>query len=216
MIGFAGPIEIELDVSRFANDEDTQLIAVVVAAHAENRRKDYRRTEQPIKRGLLEIEGYWSDSVPWYEWMTEPQILQPCANECGLPIYELANVIAYQIRPGNWQVFSWMGMALQGREYEEILTGSLSKYTTELKEMRENGETKARSNFAKIGAMAKLAADPKQKDKQKVRECWDAWQIDLSRYKSKAAFARDMREKFENLDSQPVIEGWCRDWEKQR
>lgn len=56
--------------------------------------------------------------------------------------------------------------------------------------------------------------DPKQKDKTLVRECWDAWQTDQSRYKSKAAFARDMREKFPSLESQPVIEGWCRAWER--
>ncbi len=136
MLGYAGPVEIELDASRFSNDEETHVIAVVVAQHAENRRRNYRAKEQPIKQGLLEIEGYWSDSVPWYEWMTEPQILQPCAEECGLPIFELANVIAYQIRPQNWQVFSWMGMALQGSQYEEILTESLSKHATALAELR--------------------------------------------------------------------------------
>ena len=122
MIGFSSPVEIELDASRFSDDEETRVVAEVVARHAENRRREYKLSEQPIKRGLLEVEGYWSDSVAWYEWLTEPQILQPCAEECGLPIYELANVIAYQIRPINWQVFSWMGLALQGREYEEIIS----------------------------------------------------------------------------------------------
>ncbi len=143
MIEFGGPVEIELDASRFNDDEETRVVAVVVAQHAENRRQEYRAKEQPFKRGLLEIEGYWSDSVPWYEWMTEPQILQPCAEECGLPIFELANVIAYQIRPINWQVYSWMGMALQGREYEEILTNSLSKHTTALVAMREKRRMQA-------------------------------------------------------------------------
>ncbi|CAM8664553.1 hypothetical protein MCEZEM1_01796 [Comamonadaceae bacterium] len=53
----------------------------------------------------------------------------------------------------------------------------------------------------------------KQKDKALVRECWDAWKSKPNSYKSKAAFARDMREKFTNLESQPVIERWCREWE---
>ena len=59
----------------------------------------------------------------------------------------------------------------------------------------------------------KLANDPKQKDKATVRECWDDWQKQPTRYRSKAAFARDMREKFPRLESQPVIERWCREWE---
>jgi hypothetical protein len=62
------------------------------------------------------------------------------------------------------------------------------------------------------GARKKLAADPKQAAKVAVFDCWLSWQKDSSRYKSKAAFARDMLEKFDNLESQPVIEGWCRRW----
>ena len=57
--------------------------------------------------------------------------------------------------------------------------------------------------------------DPKQADKANVRECWADWQKKPDRYKSKAAFARDMRDKFPNLESQPVIEGWCRGWERE-
>lgn len=71
------------------------------------------------------------------------------------------------------------------------------------------------SENAFLGAQAKLAADPKQKDKGLVRECWDEWQVQPNRYKGKAAFARDMLSKFENLQSQPVIEGWCRLWERE-
>ena len=71
------------------------------------------------------------------------------------------------------------------------------------------------STNAALGAQAKLAADPKQKDKGLVRECWDEWQAQPHRYKGKAAFARDMLTKFENLQSQPVIEGWCRLWERE-
>jgi hypothetical protein len=145
MIGFNSPAEIELDASRFSDDEETRVVAEVVAKYAEKRRQEYRASEQPIKRGLLAIEGYWSDSVPWYEWMTEPQILQPCAEECQLPIYELANVIAYQMRPINWQVFSWMGAALEGREYGEILSNSLSKYATTLAAIRDKKQVDARS-----------------------------------------------------------------------
>ena len=65
------------------------------------------------------------------------------------------------------------------------------------------------------GAATMLAKSPKQKEKTLVRECWDAWQTSPKNYRSKAAFARDMREKFPNLESQSVIEGWCRAWERE-
>lgn len=70
------------------------------------------------------------------------------------------------------------------------------------------------SRFGKFAANARYLNDPKQKDKAMVRECWDAWQQHPDNYKGKAAFARDMRDKFPNLESQPVIEGWCRAWER--
>ena len=68
------------------------------------------------------------------------------------------------------------------------------------------------SERAKKLVSAKLADEPKQKDKQQVRGCWDEWQKNPTRYKSKAEFARDMLQKFESLISPQVIERWCRDW----
>lgn len=73
----------------------------------------------------------------------------------------------------------------------------------------------ADSTRARLKAIRMHANDPKQADKVLVRECWDDWQKMPDRYDGKAAFARDMRDKFPNLKSQPVIEGWCRAWEKE-
>ncbi|MDR6537292.1 hypothetical protein [Variovorax soli] len=66
---------------------------------------------------------------------------------------------------------------------------------------------------AKLLAKRRLEADPKQGAKKQVRELWDLWQKDPSRYRGKAAFARDMLEKFESLTNQRVIERWCQSWE---
>ena len=95
---------------------------------------------------------------------------------------------------------------------EEVLIVGLSKGTPE---QIEEAVKKKLSEAGRHAAQAKLAADPKQKDKATVRECWDDWKKEPDRYKTKAAFARDMREKFPNLESQPVIEGWCRVWERE-
>lgn len=81
----------------------------------------------------------------------------------------------------------------------------------------------AQLSIQMMGALAKIAKDPKQKVKQEVRECWDEWRKKPSQYKSKSAFARSMLEKFPpdkdekgrtiGLESQRVIERWCKEWE---
>jgi hypothetical protein len=71
------------------------------------------------------------------------------------------------------------------------------------------------SKFATYKAHLRHAKDPKQKDKALVRVCWDAWQRNPDDYGGKAEFANDMKRQFPNLISQPVIEGWCRTWERE-
>ena len=82
-------------------------------------------------------------------------------------------------------------------------------------------QSEAQRTLAIRGIKAKLAKDPKQKDKKLVRECWDDWQRNpfydgKKRYKGKAAFARDMLTKFQSLESSDVIATWCRMWEKEQ
>lgn len=68
-------------------------------------------------------------------------------------------------------------------------------------------------NIATLGAQSKLKSDPKQAAKKLVLEIWEKWRKEPNLYKSKAAFARDMLDKFEELSSQRVIERWCLEWE---
>ncbi len=74
----------------------------------------------------------------------------------------------------------------------------------------------ARRQLAYEGAIEKLRRDPKQREKAFVRECWEKWQQKLDAYRSKAAFARDMLNKCEHLESAKKIEDWCRQWEASR
>lgn len=71
--------------------------------------------------------------------------------------------------------------------------------------------SRQRSNVRK-----KLDADPKQIAKKFVKDCWLTWQEEPERYKSKAAFAKDMlkQEQCKSLESQVKITDWCREWEK--
>jgi hypothetical protein len=75
--------------------------------------------------------------------------------------------------------------------------------------------------IATLGAAAKLAKDPKQREKASVRECWDEWQKTplnrdgTTKYAGKTAFAKDMLTKYESLESVAVISRWCLAWEKE-
>lgn len=90
--------------------------------------------------------------------------------------------------------------------HNAMLNHALSCVDSELRRRTENN---------KKGAQKKIENDPKQKVKLEVKGLWVLWQKDKSRYKSKSAFARDMMGKYEVLESQKVITGWCTQWEKE-
>jgi hypothetical protein len=71
----------------------------------------------------------------------------------------------------------------------------------------------ARTRLGYYAVTEKHKHDPKQRNKAFVRDCWEAWQKHPSNYKGKAAFARDMLDKCEHLESTKTIEDWCRRWE---
>lgn len=76
----------------------------------------------------------------------------------------------------------------------------------------------ADSTRARLKAIRMHEKDPKQADKEKVRELWHDWQRQpftpdgTKKYKGNSAFAHDMLDKFQNLKSQPVIVRWCNQW----
>ena len=73
-----------------------------------------------------------------------------------------------------------------------------------------------RSIIAKKAALVRLAADPRQRAKDFVFNCWQVWREEPERYKFKSDFAKDMlkQKQCESLTSQKVVEDWCREWEK--
>ena len=74
-------------------------------------------------------------------------------------------------------------------------------------------------SIALLGAKARLAKNAKaiaqQTAKENVRARWEEWRAKPSNYSSKAAFARDMLDKYEALTNQNVIVRWCGDWDRQ-
>jgi hypothetical protein len=92
----------------------------------------------------------------------------------------------------------------------------MTKLSAELHQRQElEMRRDIRKSLAQAAARQRVATDPKQVAKQQVRECWDIWKGEPSRYKSKSAFAKDMLSKFEQLESSEVIQRWCREWDSE-
>jgi hypothetical protein len=81
-----------------------------------------------------------------------------------------------------------------------------------LPEEQSRKESKRQSDIAR----QRHASSEKRKALLQVKECWDRWQVSPNDYKSKAAFARAMLDKFENLESSKYIEDQCRAWERKK
>lgn len=71
------------------------------------------------------------------------------------------------------------------------------------------------SDRQRSASLARYSKDPKQMAKAEVRKMWELWRHDPSRYPSKAAFARDMIDKFDELKSTKKVEDWVRGWERE-
>jgi len=95
------------------------------------------------------------------------------------------------------------------------LTSTLLPSRAEQSPLRDALVVPLRKEFALAGAKAKLAKDPKQVAKREVKQWWFRWRENPDWYQGKSSFARAMLDKYPDLTSQPVIEGWCREWEKE-
>lgn len=81
----------------------------------------------------------------------------------------------------------------------------------------QGGKARTGKSGGKGKVEQNLVAAAKAAAKSAVKEWWGRWQRSEITYQSKAEFARAMLDKYQNqLTSQPVIEGWCRLWEKEK
>lgn len=119
--------------------------------------------------------------------------------------------------------------AMARSDYERAMTQCADAFGLLVMDSEKKLSIKNKANRTKISEMPaqilsingkkavekKLQNDPKQAEKAFVKDCWLEWQRNADRYNGKAAFARDMLSKCENLISQKKIEDWCRRWEKE-
>lgn len=110
-------------------------------------------------------------------------------------------------------------------EILDILKGKKEKRETNMVSMAEvmfevakNMHLKLKNRASEIGKNAvsqRYSMDKKQKIKEKVKNEWITIGQENRKRGYKAKFARNMLDKYPLLESYKVIEGWCRDWEKE-
>lgn len=106
---------IHLNPEEFSRDKTAYKIAKAVSAFAEKRRAEYRKKEKPTP-GMLGGTFYYSETVPWHEWLEELDVLGSCADSIGMSMVELSDAIATRIQPPNWKVFALMALAFKWHE----------------------------------------------------------------------------------------------------
>lgn len=119
--------------------------------------------------------------------------------------------VAAKCRPENWEALFW---------YTQWVSEAvkLSVPWTEAREMVRAVQAQSEAAYrSKQSERAKARysqdRDGKQAAKAQVKEWWERWQREPDLYRSVAAFARAMLDKYpDSLTSQPVIEQWVRDW----
>lgn len=80
--------------------------------------------------------------------------------------------------------------------------------------LRTTRET-LKKNAAK-GAAVKLAQDPKQQAKDRIKKLWEAWQAGRELHKSGAAFCRHAVKVEPKIESVETVARWTVQWRKER
>jgi hypothetical protein len=117
--------------------------------------------------------------------------------------------VKYQLAKRNSNTL-WNDLVLTIAIYSEELCDTRAK--RDVLESTLPGDV--RRQVALLGAQAKLErdADGKQAAKRGAKDMWARWETNELRYRSIAAFARDVIKNFPVLENPKTIEKWVREW----
>lgn len=192
---------------------------------------DYNNALREIRTFLLAGEAH--PTFVWFDGSTENFSADYLMDECSvlamLDQGEYRDTLRYQIKPERRRELYTMRCLILLDEvvvdFRNARTSSVGLAISAAMWHQQGVEcipdsSNVRSivlrDLAITAARARHASDPKQADKKEVKECWRLWVEKPSRYRSKAAFARDMLGKYESLTSAKVVEDWVREWERER
>ncbi|MEB3098814.1 hypothetical protein VCS63_23460 [Achromobacter sp. D10] len=158
----------------------------------------------------------------WIKDLPESQILDMCwgmgtakgpiSDEFLADMFRTSFCLAALIEIEN----AYIGMFFDGRDaVSSALAAAEAIFNAETIANRTDRMQEARRQIALQGALSRLQNDPRQREKQFIKDCWREWKNDPSRYASKAAFARDMLTKCSHLQSSKKIEDWTRQWDQE-
>lgn len=112
---------VKLDPKLFKSDPLVHQLARVVSENIERYRLDLIGAEPPLE-GLLGGVIYPSEATPWYELLTNGEVLKAIVRDTSWELDALCNVIRNKLMPPNWEVFFWMGHAIKAFRAEDLLS----------------------------------------------------------------------------------------------
>lgn len=110
---------VKLDPKLFKSDPLVHQLARVVSEHIERYRLELIASEPPLE-GLLGGVLYTSEATPWYELLTNGEILKAIVRDTSWELDTLCKVIVEKLKPPNWELFFWMGHALKAIRDQDI------------------------------------------------------------------------------------------------
>lgn len=163
---------IKLDPKLIKGDSAVRALARLISAHVELYRADltlseikqYKKSSKPPPVGLLGGVLYPSEATPWYELLTNLEVLKAIVSDTNWELDVLCKGIVRNLKPPNWEVFFWMGIAIESDRHE----GRVLKLFSDAREARKkNSQIAGKRSGVERKKIAKL--DPeKARQKQKI------------------------------------------------
>jgi hypothetical protein len=91
---------------------------------------------------------------PWYELLTNGEVLKAIASDTSWELDALCNVIVKKLKPPNWEVFFWMGHAIKA-DRDEVRVSKLYS------DAREASRLKAKKAGIASGTARRAKKEPK-------------------------------------------------------
>lgn len=118
---------VKLDPKLFKSDPLVHQLARVVSENIERYRLDLIGAEPP-REGLLVGAFYPSEATPWYELLTNGEVLKAIVRDTGSELDTLCKDIVEKLKPPNWELFFWMGHAIRSFHDEDRVVKLFSEH----------------------------------------------------------------------------------------
>jgi len=109
---------VKLDPKLLKSDPAVHWLARVISVNIELYRLDLIGAEPP-REGLLGGVFYTSEATPWYELLTNGEVLKAIVRDTSWELDTLCKVIVEKLKPPNWELFFWMSQAIKANRDED-------------------------------------------------------------------------------------------------